>query len=241
MRRPARRPVPGRRTLPHAAPALATGSDDFHSRAWGGSGAWWCGRLAAVSSWSVGADREAARAGTHMGEEGLRGANTVFRWDSADPSGSSRPVDALPCAHRGVCAHGSASVHPGGRSKIAESRGKFAFVPASSFSPMCNTLLRPGQRTRCRRRHQRLQDLRYDRARGDGALSARHRPCGLVRPAPPGSRRNADLGSPPMGRVRRRAAHGRAAARPFEPISARRGRPRDQRPRDRGISRRTTR
>ena len=171
----------------------------------------------------VGADRKAARAGLHMGEEGLRGANTVFRWDSADLSESSRPGDALPCAHRGVCAHGSASAHPDGHSKTAESRGILAFVPASSSSPMCNPLLRPGRRTRCRRRHQRLpqQDLRYDRARGDGALSARHRPCGLVRPAPPGSRRNADPGFPPMGRVRRRAAHGRAAASPFEPISMR--------------------
>ena len=135
--------------------------------------------------------------------------------------GDHRPGAANPVAPWESGAHGSASTHPGGRSKIAESRGKLAFVPASSFSPMCNPLLRPGQRTRCRRRHQRLQDLRYDRARGDGALSARHRPCGLVRPAPPGSRRNADLGSPPMGRVRRRAAHGRAAASPFEPISMR--------------------
>ena len=41
-----------RRTPPHAAPAPATGSDDFRSRTWGGSGAWWCDRLAAVSSWS---------------------------------------------------------------------------------------------------------------------------------------------------------------------------------------------
>ena len=50
--RPARHPVPGRRTPPHAAPAPATGSDDFRSRTWGDSGAWWCDRLAAVSSWS---------------------------------------------------------------------------------------------------------------------------------------------------------------------------------------------
>ena len=101
----------------------------------------------------VGADRKAARAGLHMGEEGLRGANTVFRWDFADLSESSRPGDALPCAHRGVCAHGSASAYPDGHSKTAESRGRLAFVPASPSSPMCNPLLRPGRRTHCRRRH----------------------------------------------------------------------------------------
>ena len=50
--RPARRPVPGCRTPPHAGLASDTGSDDFRNRAWGGSGAWWCGRLAAVGPWS---------------------------------------------------------------------------------------------------------------------------------------------------------------------------------------------
>ena len=164
----------------------------------------------------VGANWEVARAGLHMGEEELRGANTVFRWDSADLSGSSRPGDALPCAHRGVCAHGSASAHPDGNSKTAESRGRLAFVPASPSSPMCNPLLRPGQRTCCRRRPRRLpqQDLvrpRQGRRGPLGSLPAlRARATSAAQLA---SKRRPR--APPMGRVRRRAAHGRAAARPL--------------------------
>ena len=41
-----------------------------------------------------------------MGERELCGANAVFRWNSADTRKSSRLVDGLPCAYRGVCAHG---------------------------------------------------------------------------------------------------------------------------------------
>ena len=152
-----------------------------------------------------------------MGEEELRGANTAFRWNSADLSGSSRPVDALPCAQTPLCAHGSASAHPDGHSKIAESRGKLAFVPASSFSPMCNPLLRPGQRTHCRRRHPapttstagssrleagRLDDQPWD-ATSDHPAHALRRPA---RPPTPGAgsrspraRSEAPGGADPVG------------------------------------------
>ena len=172
----------------------------------------------------VGANWEAARAGLHMGEEELCGTNTVFRWNSADLSGASRPGDALPCAQTPLCAHGSASAHPDGNSKTAESRGRLAFVPASPSSPMCNPLLRPGQRTHCRRRHPapttstarpsrlgagRLDDQPWD-ATSDHPAHALRRPAALT---PWGTAR---LRGSTTTRAGRRGTPGRAGQPPPE-------------------------
>ena len=215
---PARRPVPGRRTPPHAAPAPATGSDDFRSRTWGGSGAWWCDRLAAVSSWSGTTGRSLGR-GCTWERRAFVGRIRYFvgilriladRQDRVTRSHVRRP----PCAHMGARQLILTDTQKP-RNYAEDSRLSRRAPPLPCATPFSGQAAARaiGADTRPQRLPQ--QDLRYDRARGNRAHSARYRPCGLVRPAPPGSRRNVDPGSPPMGRVRRRAAHGRAAARPL--------------------------
>ena len=46
-------------------------------------------------------------------------------------------VDMLPCAPRGLCAHGNAAIRLNGNMRSAELRGELAFVPTGRFYPMC--------------------------------------------------------------------------------------------------------
>lgn len=83
----------------------------------------------------------------HMGERRSDEMDADFRWNSNVLLRSPRLTDALPCAYRGVRAHGSASTHFDGLAEIAESCEKPASAPARHSSPMCNTLLRHCHRT----------------------------------------------------------------------------------------------
>ena len=78
-----------------------------------------------------------------MGERGPDGAGAGFRWNYADLLQPSGLVDALPCAQRGGCAHGSASTRRDGSQEIAESCGKVGSRLGEAPSPMCNPFAQP--------------------------------------------------------------------------------------------------
>ena len=73
----------------------------------------------------------------HMGEKGFAGTGADFSHDSAVYGRPSRRVDALPCAHRGVCAHGSVSTNLDDSRRTAVFQRKPASAPSGHRSPMC--------------------------------------------------------------------------------------------------------
>ena len=102
-----------------------------------------CGRGPAA----LGAGRDGCGGKLHMGERRPDEMDADFRWNSNVLLGSPRLTDALPCAYRGVHAHGSASTYFDGHAEIAESCEEPASAPARHSSPMCNALLRQCHRT----------------------------------------------------------------------------------------------
>lgn len=102
-----------------------------------------CGRVPAA----LGAGRDGCGGKLHMGERRPDEMDADFRWNSNVLLGSLRLTDALPCAYRGVHAHGSASTYFDGHAEIAESCEEPASAPARHSSPMCNALLRQCHRT----------------------------------------------------------------------------------------------
>ena len=75
----------------------------------------------------------------HMGEKGFAGTGADFSHDSAVYRRPSRRVDALPCAHRGVCAHGSVSTNLDDSRRTAVFQRKPASAPSGHRSRMCVT------------------------------------------------------------------------------------------------------
>ena len=73
----------------------------------------------------------------HMGEKGFAGTGADFSHDSAVYGRPSRRADALPCAHRGVCAHGSMSTNLDDSRRTAVFQRKPASAPSGHRSPMC--------------------------------------------------------------------------------------------------------
>ena len=89
------------------------------------------------SSASSSAFREWAWGRLHTGQRRAIQKSAGFRWNSGVAFRSSRAVDMLPCAPRGLCAHGNAATRLNGNMRSAELRGELAFVPTGRFSPMC--------------------------------------------------------------------------------------------------------
>ena len=106
-----------------------------------------CSLLRSFSSYSKG-QRSVVSAVAAPGQQGEAGRAAGHRQRLGDRPGRRAP--ARPA--RRVLHIRLRSV----ANRTAESRGRLAFVPASPSSPMCNPLLRPGQRTHCRRRPQQL-------------------------------------------------------------------------------------
>ena len=89
------------------------------------------------SSASSSAFREWAWERLHTGQRRAIQKSAGFRWNSGVAFRSSRTVDMLPCAPRGLCAHGNAAIRLNGSMRSLELRGEMAFVPTGRFSPMC--------------------------------------------------------------------------------------------------------
>ena len=78
-----------------------------------------------------------------MGEEEPAGTSATFPHDYAISEYPSKRADALPCAYRGVCAHGSASAHLDEPRRTAESQRNTAPAPRRPAPPMCNPARAP--------------------------------------------------------------------------------------------------
>jgi len=89
------------------------------------------------SSASSSAFREWAWERLHTGQRRAIQKSAGFCWNSGVAIRTSRTVDALPCAPRGLCAHGNAATRLNGSMRSLELRGEMAFVPTGRFSPMC--------------------------------------------------------------------------------------------------------
>ena len=114
----------------------------------------------------------------HMGEKGFAGTGADFSHDSAVYECPSRRVDALPCAHRGVCAHGSMSTNLDDSRRTAVFQRKPASAPSGHRSPMCEPPPSPPSgrgslRSRTRARAERSPARpRHARARVTGRPSS---------------------------------------------------------------------
>ena len=141
--------------------------------------------------------RTAASGEPHMGEKDVRKRSAIFRWNYADRPRSSRWVDSLPCAQRGVGAHGSESTHHGVMSEIAEYQRNLTIASPDALPPMCvppsqdhrehrdgaarvartHLLTRP-EPTRGRGRQDSPRGpvrARYDSAQADAGIGGAHR------------------------------------------------------------------
>ena len=77
---------------------------------------------------------------THMGGWGTGERIAIFRCYSSNSLTPSRHTDVLPCAPRGVGAHGSTSTHFYGNSRTLSCQGKLAPTLSGPRSPMCSAL-----------------------------------------------------------------------------------------------------